>query len=80
MKSKLKYVFFWGDTERGTEVTKACLNQWYPSVFTVYGADYSTADQYIMAQNLECIGFAVVFFGQRFKDTIMPTKELMKLV
>ena len=52
-KSKLKYVFFWGDTERGNEVTKACLSQWYPSVFTADGITYSTAEQYMMAQKAQ---------------------------
>ena len=33
-----------------------------------------------MVQNLEGMGFAVVPFGQSFKDTSPPTKELMKLV
>jgi phage terminase large subunit-like protein len=33
-----------------------------------------------MTQNLENLGFAVVPFGQGFKDMSPPTKELMKLV
>lgn len=33
-----------------------------------------------MVQNLECMGFTVVPFGQGFKDMSPPTKELMKLV
>ena len=33
-----------------------------------------------MVQNLEGMGFAVVPFGQGFKDMSPPTKELMKLV
>ena len=32
-----------------------------------------------MVQNLECMGFTVVPFGQGFKDMSPPTKELMKL-
>lgn len=32
-----------------------------------------------MTQNLEALGFAVVPFGQGFKDMSLPTKELMKL-
>ena len=52
-KSKLKYVFFWSDTERGNEVTKACLSQWYPSVFTADEITYSTAEQYMMAQKAQ---------------------------
>ena len=33
-----------------------------------------------MVQNLEGMSFAVVPFGQSFKDMSPPTKELMKLV
>lgn len=33
-----------------------------------------------MVQNLECMGFTVIPFGQGFKDMSPPTKELMKLV
>ena len=33
-----------------------------------------------VVQNLEGMGFAVVPFGQRFKDMPPLTKELMKLV
>lgn len=33
-----------------------------------------------MVQNLECMGFTVIPFGQDFKDMSPPTKELMKLV
>ena len=32
-----------------------------------------------MTQNLECLGFTVVPFGQGYKDMSPPTKELMKL-
>lgn len=32
-----------------------------------------------MVQNLEGLGFAVVPFGQGYKDMSPPTKELMKL-
>jgi phage terminase large subunit-like protein len=33
-----------------------------------------------MVQNLENLGFAVVPFGQGFKDMSPPTKDLMRLV
>ena len=32
-----------------------------------------------MSQNLECLGFTIVPFGQGYKDMSPPTKELMKL-
>ena len=64
-KGKLKYVFFWGDTERGDEVTKACFSQWYPSVFEVNGITYKTAEQYMMAQK------ALLFQDQEIYEEIM---------
>lgn len=68
-KSRLKYVFFWGDTERGNEVTKACLSQWYPSIFTVNGNVYKTAEQYMMAQK------ALLFHDRAIYEEIMVAKH-----
>lgn len=43
------YLLFWGHSE-GASVTKACLSQWYPSVFEdEEGATYLTAEHYMMA-------------------------------
>ena len=60
-KSKLKYVFFWGDTEQGDAVTKACLSQWYPGVFTVDGVTYRMAEQYMMAQKALLFGDKAIY-------------------
>ena len=68
-KSRLKYVFFWGDSERGNEVTKACLSQWYPSIFTVDGTVYKTAEQYMMAQK------ALLFHDLAIYDEIIAAKH-----
>ena len=68
-ESRIKYVFFWGDTERDNEVTKACLSQWYPSVFTVDGTVYKTAEQYMMAQK------ALLFHDQTIYEEIMAAKH-----
>lgn len=68
-ESRLKYVFFWGDTEQGNEVTKACLSQWYSSIFTVEGTVYKTAEQYMMAQK------ALLFNDQAIYEEIMAAKH-----
>lgn len=46
---RVKYLFFWGHTETGEEVTAACLSQWYPSPFEVEGVTYLTAEHWMMA-------------------------------
>ena len=67
--NRLKYVFFWGDTEQDNEVTKACLSQWYSSVFTVDGIVYKTAEQYMMARK------ALLFHDQAIHKEIMAAKH-----
>ncbi len=47
---RIKYIFFWGHSEKEGEITKACLSQWYNCQFTADGIDYHTAEQYMMAQ------------------------------
>jgi len=49
-KEKLKYVFFWGHSEKGNELTKACFSQWYKSPFEHKGIVYRTAEHYMMAE------------------------------
>ena len=48
--TKDDFVFFWGHTSMGDGVTKACLSQWYPCTFTIYGQTYNCAEQYMMAE------------------------------
>ncbi|MBF1206213.1 MAG: DUF1768 domain-containing protein, partial [Fusobacterium periodonticum] len=42
-KKKLKFLFFWGHTENGDEITKACFSQWYSCKFVVDEITYHTA-------------------------------------
>lgn len=60
-KKRVKYVFFWGHTEKPGEVTKACFSQWYGCQFTVDGITYDTAEQYMMAQKAMIFGDKAVF-------------------
>ena len=46
----LKYMFFWGHTENGNTVTKACFSQWYSCQFKYDDITYFTAEQFMMAQ------------------------------
>ncbi|WP_223789117.1 NADAR family protein [Marinicella meishanensis] len=54
---RLKYVFFWGhrQTTDGT-ISKSCFSQWYPAPFTIEGADYPTAEHYMMAEKARLFG------------------------
>ncbi len=47
---KLKYVFFWGHTEKKDLVTKACFSQWYESSFEVEGITYPTTEHWMMSK------------------------------
>ena len=50
------FVFFWGHTDRGEGLTKACLSQWFDCEFEVEGVLYHTAEQYMMAQKALLFG------------------------
>lgn len=66
---KLKYVFFWGHTQKGNEITKTCFSQWYPCSFVVEGVTYYTAEQYMMAQK------ALLFQDKKIFEEIMNAKH-----
>lgn len=61
----LKFVFFWGHTEKAGYIGKTCLSQWYPCEFEVEGTRYCTTEQYMMAQK------AVLFGDQELYEKIM---------
>lgn len=68
-KEKLKYVFFWGHTQKDNEITKTCFSQWYPCTFVVDGITYYTAEQYMMAQK------ALLFQDEDIFHEIMEAKH-----
>jgi ribA/ribD-fused uncharacterized protein len=46
-----EYLFFWGHTPKVSGLTdKSCFSQWWPSVFTVDGVNYATAEHWMMAK------------------------------
>ena len=54
--SPKEYLFFWGHHKKEGRVTKSCLSQWYMCNFTVDGVNYSSAEQYMMAEKAKLMG------------------------
>ena len=52
----MKYVFFWGHQEKGSEVSKSCFSQWYESVFEEDGHSFITAEHYMMYHKAKLFG------------------------
>jgi len=50
------YLLFWGHTNRGNAVSKACFSQWFISPFVVDGTRYLTAEHYMMAEKARLFG------------------------
>ena len=50
------FIYFWHPDEKGPDVTKACLCQWYPSKFSVDGQTYNCAEQFMMAEKARIFG------------------------
>lgn len=59
------FVFFWGHTDRGEGLTKACLSQWFPCFFVVDGQYYNCAEQYMMAEK------ACIFGDEEIRQQIL---------
>ena len=54
---RLKYVFFWGHRpNRDGSIGPGCLSQWWPSVFTVDGVRFTTAEHYMMWRKARLFG------------------------
>lgn len=59
------FVFFWGHTDRGEGLTKACLSQWFPCFFVVDGQYYNCTEQYMMAEK------ARIFSDEEIRQQIL---------
>ena len=46
--NSVKYVFFWGHTQRGQRINESCLSQWYDSGFGVEPHWFPTAEHFMM--------------------------------
>jgi ribA/ribD-fused uncharacterized protein len=61
---------FWGHRARpGAQLSDSCFSQWWPCRFTVDGAEYSSAEQFMMA------GKARVFADEEVLGQIMAAKD-----
>ena len=56
LEEKLRYLFFWGHTNKTNQVTKSCFSQWYESPFTIDDITYPTAEHYMMAEKAKLFG------------------------
>ncbi|MFV9504877.1 MAG: NADAR family protein [Oscillochloridaceae bacterium umkhey_bin13] len=55
--NKVTYLFFWGhQPETHGMVSKSCLSNWYPAVFTLNGITYATTEHYMMAHKATLFG------------------------
>lgn len=54
------FIYFWKHDEEKGKITKACLSQWYPSIFIVDGVTYNCAEQYMMAEKARIFGDEVI--------------------
>lgn len=59
---KMKFVFFWGHKPSADgSITKSCFSQWFDCRFTVEGVEYSTSEQYMMAQKALIFGDNMIY-------------------
>lgn len=50
-KQRLDFYFFWGHQKSNSgQITKSCLSQWWEVNFEIDGVNYSTAEQFMMAE------------------------------
>ena len=68
---QFSYVFFWGHT--GKVISKNCLSQWYPIKFEEKGIQYSSAEQYMMAEK------AALFKDEVIYQQILATSDVKEI-
>jgi predicted NAD-dependent protein-ADP-ribosyltransferase YbiA (DUF1768 family) len=72
----LKYVFFWGHTNKNNEdIGKICFSQWFESPFIVGNVKYSTAEHWMMAQKALLISDCFIF-DVRIFDPVLGRDKL----
>lgn len=65
-----KYLFFWGhQPSRDGAITKTCFSQWWISPFNVDGAEYKTAEHWMMAKK------ALLFNDTEILDQVLIAKS-----
>ena len=59
---QMKFVFFWGHRpSTDGSITKSCFSQWFDCRFTVDSVEYSTSEQYMMAQKALIFGDNMIY-------------------
>lgn len=54
---RFRYLCFWGHRPRADgEPSTACFSQWFPSVFSIDGIRYATAEHWMMAEKARLFG------------------------
>ena len=54
---RFRYLCFWGHRPRADgEPSAACFSQWFPSVFSIDGIRYATAEHWMMAEKARLFG------------------------
>ncbi|WP_444905475.1 NADAR family protein [Microbulbifer sp. SSSA008] len=54
--NRVKYIFFWGHQEIGSQVSKSCFSQWYESKFVEDANKFITAEHYMMYHKAKLFG------------------------
>lgn len=55
-KQGVRVMAFYGHVQTGETVGDSCLSQWFPCSFAVEGKNYTTAEQYMMAEKARLFG------------------------
>ena len=55
-KQGVQILAFYGHVQTGETVGDSCLSQWFPCSFAVEGNNYTTAEQYMMAEKARLFG------------------------
>src|SRR5687768_16444698 len=72
----LKYIYFWGHSNKSDTVDKSCFSQWFESPFTVNDITYKTAEHWMMAHKARLFNNGEIF--QKIINCVKPgeAKEL----
>lgn len=69
----MEKLFFWGHTEHGNNVTKACLSNFYPCEFVFDGKDFKFSEQCFMWQK------ALLFNDFEIAEQILKETDVRKI-
>mgnify|MGYP001732216436 FL=1 len=69
----MEKLFFWGHTEHGSKVTKACLSNFYPCEFIFNGKTFNFSEQCFMYQK------ALLFNDFEIAEQILNETDVRKI-